>query len=220
MIPSVFISDTKYTQWYYNIIRNAKKQPRIKGGEILFEKHHIIPKALGGNNDQDNLVLLTPREHFLAHWLLTKIVHLPKHRKSMYHALHRLTFGNNIHSSWQYEKARISQRNALKNIPRSQETKDKISNSQKGENNSFYGRKHSNNSKELISKRTKESITPERRHKNSQNNKGEKNFFFGRSIISERNLKWYTNGEKVIYVTENTQPEGYIRGRKLVSHKV
>ena len=37
------------------------------------EKHHIIPKALGGTNAKENLVLLTGREHFVAHVLLAKI---------------------------------------------------------------------------------------------------------------------------------------------------
>ncbi len=44
--------------------------------------------------------------------------------------------------------------------------------------------------------------------------KGEKNPMYGRSAVAEQNLKWYCNGEKTIYVTEGTQPEGYWRGRK------
>jgi hypothetical protein len=37
------------------------------------EKHHIIPKSLGGDNSKDNLVELTYREHFIRHMLLTKM---------------------------------------------------------------------------------------------------------------------------------------------------
>lgn len=37
------------------------------------ERHHIIPRCMGGNNNPENLVKLTAREHFLAHRLLTKI---------------------------------------------------------------------------------------------------------------------------------------------------
>lgn len=37
------------------------------------ERHHILPKALGGSDDSSNLVALTAREHFLAHVLLAKI---------------------------------------------------------------------------------------------------------------------------------------------------
>ena len=34
------------------------------------EKHHIIPKCIGGTDDSSNLVVLTAREHFIAHQLL------------------------------------------------------------------------------------------------------------------------------------------------------
>lgn len=37
------------------------------------ERHHIIPKSLGGSNTNDNLITLTCREHFVAHQLLVKI---------------------------------------------------------------------------------------------------------------------------------------------------
>ena len=37
------------------------------------ESHHIIPKCMGGSNDPDNLVDLTPEEHYLAHQLLVKL---------------------------------------------------------------------------------------------------------------------------------------------------
>lgn len=37
------------------------------------EKHHILPKALGGSDSKDNIVILTPREHCVAHLLLAKM---------------------------------------------------------------------------------------------------------------------------------------------------
>ena len=40
---------------------------------------------------------------------------------------------------------------------------------------------------------------------------GDKNSMFGRSAPKENNLKWYTNGTKDIYVTEGTQPLGFLR---------
>jgi hypothetical protein len=43
---------------------------------------------------------------------------------------------------------------------------------------------------------------------------GDNNPMAGRSAITEKNLKWYCNGEETIFVTEGTQPEGYWRGRK------
>lgn len=59
----------KYTTWYFDII-NAAKTRELAGYK---EKHHIIPKSLNGSNKKDNLVSLTAREHFLCHWLLTKM---------------------------------------------------------------------------------------------------------------------------------------------------
>lgn len=36
------------------------------------EKHHIIPKHMGGTDDESNLILLTVAEHVQAHYLLAK----------------------------------------------------------------------------------------------------------------------------------------------------
>jgi hypothetical protein len=52
-------------------------------------------------------------------------------------------------------------------------------------------------------------------HKRKGVSKGKNNPMYGRSAITENNLKWYTNGVEVIYVTENTQPPGFVRGRKI-----
>jgi hypothetical protein len=78
----------KYTQWYYNIIQQA--QSRILSLDIYTEKHHIVPRCLGGNDTPDNLVRLTAREHFVCHVLLTKMtVGLP--RRSMAFAAWQMT---------------------------------------------------------------------------------------------------------------------------------
>lgn len=37
------------------------------------ETHHILPRCMGGSDDKENLVDLTPEEHYLAHQLLVKI---------------------------------------------------------------------------------------------------------------------------------------------------
>lgn len=62
-----------YQLIYNNIINNALTSNRSKGKDVYYERHHIIPKCLGGTNDKDNLVNLTAREHFIAHRLLCKI---------------------------------------------------------------------------------------------------------------------------------------------------
>jgi hypothetical protein len=40
---------------------------------VPIEKHHIIPKHQGGNNDPSNLILLSVKDHITAHWLLWKL---------------------------------------------------------------------------------------------------------------------------------------------------
>ncbi len=74
---------SKYTTWYYNIVRNA--QQRVLGTSYT-EKHHIIPKCLGGSNKKENLVSLTAREHFICHLLLPRMVEAEEHKKKMWYA--------------------------------------------------------------------------------------------------------------------------------------
>ena len=60
----------KYTCWYYDIIASAR-QREIVG---YCERHHIIPRCMGGSDCETNIVKLTAREHFVCHVLLTKMV--------------------------------------------------------------------------------------------------------------------------------------------------
>ena len=63
---------------YDSIIKNALQR---KKPNSYMERHHIIPKSLGGSNDKNNLVELTAREHCLVHLLLAKI-----HKGKMWNA--------------------------------------------------------------------------------------------------------------------------------------
>ena len=71
------------------------------------EGHHIIPRSLGGNNAKSNIVKLTYREHFLAHWLLIKFTK-GRTRRRMMHALTRMAqcHSGRIIAGWQYEVAK------------------------------------------------------------------------------------------------------------------
>ncbi len=64
------IVSMNYQLIYNNLCERAKCR---YGLTDYTEKHHIIPRSLGGNDRSENLVLLTYREHKLAHRLLTKI---------------------------------------------------------------------------------------------------------------------------------------------------
>lgn len=70
----------KYFNWYFNIINKSKNQ--VKNDYV--EKHHIIPKCMGGTDEPENIVPLTAREHFICHWLLVKIVEDDVKYKLMY----------------------------------------------------------------------------------------------------------------------------------------
>jgi len=59
----------KYTTWYMAITDRARTR-KLEG---YTERHHVIPKSLNGTDDKANLVDLTAREHFICHWLLTKM---------------------------------------------------------------------------------------------------------------------------------------------------
>lgn len=72
----------KYTTWYYNIIDNAK-QRTLNG---YTERHHIIPRSLGGTDLKHNIVSLTAKEHFICHLLLTKMVNGSQQEKVIYAA--------------------------------------------------------------------------------------------------------------------------------------
>lgn len=58
-----------YQKIHDAIIERAKSR-KLEGYK---ERHHIIPRAMGGTNDKENLVELTAKEHFLIHKLLYKM---------------------------------------------------------------------------------------------------------------------------------------------------
>jgi hypothetical protein len=70
-------------QAIYDRLINFRRQTPATG---YVERHHILPKSLGGSNDASNLVVLTGREHWVAHLLLWKITKNP----SMTHACHMM----------------------------------------------------------------------------------------------------------------------------------
>lgn len=50
------------------------KKRKLNDPEYVYcEAHHIIPKCLGGSDDKTNIILLTAREHYIAHLLLRRI---------------------------------------------------------------------------------------------------------------------------------------------------
>lgn len=58
---------------YHKIYESLVERGRIRKLECYTESHHIIPRCMGGSDDKENLVDLTPEEHYLAHQLLVKM---------------------------------------------------------------------------------------------------------------------------------------------------
>ncbi len=89
-----------YQRIYNQIIERA----RTRQLEGYVEKHHIVPRCLGGTNNTENIVQLTAREHFICHQLLCEIY--PDNDKLKY-ALYLMNIGKQKHKNADY---RISSR--------------------------------------------------------------------------------------------------------------
>lgn len=159
---SFILPNCKYTKWYWNIIeKRLREEPND-----YYERHHIIPKFMGGGNEKNNLVKVTGREHYILHLLLMKICEKIAdkniYRKSVYSVLCFLGRNNKtercIIPSKIIESIRIAANNHKKksyikeNHPfwgkhLTEEHKKKLSISHIGEKNSFYGKYHSKESK-------------------------------------------------------------------------
>lgn len=211
----------KYTKWYINIIENAvvrddktlafrqRKAVLIeKFGYV--EKHHIIPKAFGGSDDMENLVFLSAKEHFICHWLLSKMfcdyekyimlsafssmARRSKNHKGnrnltaiQFSAIRRACAENCSRLIKEYIKENGHPR-GMKDKTHSAETKERISNSLRGkmagEKNPMFGTKYSR-------KERGEQWDEERKRKKSEEVK-EFNRKFGNSNM-DRTLYQFTN---------------------------
>lgn len=124
--------NNKYTKWYIKIINKAllRANSRKQAKQILgyVEAHHIIPKSIYNNQ---NIVYLTSREHFICHLLLTKMFNEPNIKQKMYFALSSFLRINKktqrIINNRQYELARLAVEKAMTGRVVSEETRYKQS---------------------------------------------------------------------------------------------
>lgn len=172
-----------YVKIYSRLIEKRKVEP--VSVDVYREKHHILPKSMGGSDDECNLVYLTAREHFIAHWLLWRI-----HRNmSMAWAFSNMCgnpYGKRQINSHAFEESRKALSITMTGIKRSDEfkknlslitkgrkhtdvTKKKISESRLGEKHHMYGK----------------SLSEEHRRKISESNKGKKHTDDARQKMSE-----------------------------------
>ena len=113
----------KYSVWYFNIINKAKlRNWTRKTATEYVEKHHIIPRSIGGIDSYDNLVFLTAKEHYICHLLLTKITAGNNRNKMIYAIMcmsHRKTedMYRYIGNSNLYKNLKLQHINLLKQKP-------------------------------------------------------------------------------------------------------
>ena len=137
-------SDTKYTKWYYKII----KKYSVFDKNAFTEKHHIIPKSLGGQDIETNLAMVSPRVHYVLHLLLFKMTSGAAKRK-MYFAVWNMSHSRAVKNGSMYQVLREQCEEYMRSIrPKepwnkgkkncfSEETKEKFRQTRKGK---IYGK--------------------------------------------------------------------------------
>jgi len=195
-------NNSKYTKWYFNIVDRAST--RVHSGYT--EKHHIIPKCLGGSNDNENIVALTAREHFICHWLLTKMVDDIKPKYKLWNAFSCMLYRENPKQTRYKVNSRtfnkIKEQGAIiKSVRWTGENNPMYG--RKGELSPIFGKKQSESHIEKLReartgiKRTEESKNKQRgqlkgvpkseehKLKTSESLRGEKNPMFGKKLSAE-----------------------------------
>ena len=227
-----FIDNILNTRGRYGIPENEYK-----------ERHHIIPKCMGGDNSESNMIDLYAKEHFIAHKLLAienpdnygcvyawgLMAHCNSKGQERnyditpeeYEELKKLMAINNSNFQkelWQDEEYRLKMRKARSGRKLSDEHRKKLSEALKG-------RKISDETREKIGNIHRgKKLTDEQKAKISNVTKGENNPMYGRthtedvkkklSIIAHENSK--DNkwwNNGVNQVFCPNCPDGYVNGR-------
>jgi len=102
-----------YERIYSEFIADRRSKESALTGYT--EKHHILPRSLGGTDEPSNLIRLTPADHYFAHECLAR-AHGGKMWAALYFMSHSDTKSANgvLISRWKYEAAR---KNYSQNLP-------------------------------------------------------------------------------------------------------
>lgn len=118
---------------------------RFSCGKEYHERHHIIPRSIGGSNEDENLIDLYPKEHFEAHRLLAE--ENPENEKLAFAWWIMSTKSSTTNERYEYtpeeyEDAKIALRKA-----QSKAKKEQFANK---ENHPMFGKHHSEETKEKM----------------------------------------------------------------------
>jgi Straboviridae homing endonuclease len=189
---------------YNKIIQKAKSENRIRLNKndpnyVYYDSHHIIPACLNGSDESYNRQLLTDKEHYVCHKLLTYIY---KENRKLACAFHLMTFGkneNNIKSSRDYVYAR----ELIRVTPVSKETKEKIG---IASSKTHKGRVHSSQWNEKVSKSLSGKIqSEETRIKRSKSLTGIKRSIKTRNKMSDSHIGIFPSVESCIKNSESNK---------------
>jgi len=161
----------KYTRIYYELMARAKNR-NMKNDE-LYERHHILPKSFSGTNKNENIVLLTIREHFIAHCLLTRMCSVPAHKKSMSYAFVTMN------------RSRDGNRHSKINSKLYELIKKRIRSDFTGKNNPFYGKGHFGKDNHFYGKTHTEETKKKIKESLKGKNIGKDNHFYGKTHTEE-----------------------------------
>lgn len=117
---------------YQRIYNEFIADRRIKETSLTgyTEKHHILPRSLGGDNSKENIIRLTAQDHYFAHELIARI-----YGGGMWNAL----FLMSLDKSNSAKKAKIKRKQyEIAKIKFSEHQSEKMT----GDGNNFFGKKH------------------------------------------------------------------------------
>lgn len=111
---------------------------KVYPSDIVLHSHHIVPKSLGGTNAPENLINLSVDDHITAHRMLAQC----------------FTSGTDANIN-NLRSMRVLSKNSLK----LRDEFEKISEAMRGENNHFFGKTHTTETRARLSAATKKART-------------------------------------------------------------
>ena len=121
------MTNITYEEFIQNILNT---RGRFSCGDEYCERHHIVPKCMSGTDDENNLIDLFAKEHFIAHKLLAQ--ENPENDKLMYAWWMLAHIDGREITPEEYEEARIAFSYNMKTRTFSEEHRRKIGKANKG----------------------------------------------------------------------------------------